>query len=102
MNRHTANIKYIEHKYRNEDKVDIEDVRAMAKHYKDKIKRLKFLLNDTKRDFDECQTKLWHNAICSQSYVNRFVHVYSEQLEALDKDALKDLEKYIEEHKAYW
>lgn len=97
-----ATIKYIEHKYRNEDKVDIEDVRAMAKHYKDKIKRLKFLLNDTKRDFNERQTKLWHNAICSQSYVNRFVHVYSEQLEALDKDALKDLEKYIEEHKAYW
>ena len=98
----TANIKYVEHKYRETQQVDIEDVRAMAKYYKDKIKRLKFLLNDTKRDFDKRHTELWRNAAYSQSYVNRFVHVYSEQLEALDKDALKDLEKYMEEHKVYW
>jgi len=98
----TANIKYVEHKYRETQQVDIEDVRAMAKYYKDKIKRLKFLLNDTKRDFDKRHTELWRNAVYSQSYVNRFVHVYSEQLEALDKDALKDLEKYMEEHKVYW
>lgn len=97
-----ANIKYIEHKYRNENRVDIEDVRAMAKHYKDKIKRLKFLLNDTKRDFDERHTKLWCNATYSQSYVNRFVHVYSEHIDAIDRDALKDLDKYMEDHKVYW
>ena len=97
-----ANIKYIEHKYRNKDQVDIEDVRAMAKYYKDKIKRLKFLINDTKRDFDERHTQLWRNAIYSQSYVNRFVHAYSEKLDAIDKDALKDLEQYMEDHKVYW
>lgn len=97
-----ATKKSIEHKYRETQQVDIEDVRTMVQDYENKIKRLKFLLNDTKRKFDKRYTDLWHNASYAQSYVNRFVHVFSEKPDAIDRDALKDLENYIETHKVYW
>jgi len=97
-----ANKKSIEHKYRETQQVDIEDVRAMITDYENKIKRLKFLLNDEKKKFYKRHQELWHNATCAVSYVNRFVHVFSEKPNAIDKDNLKDLEKYLEEHKVYW
>lgn len=74
----------------------------MVREYENKIKRLKFLLNDAKRKFDKRHTELWQNATYSQSYVNRFIHVFREQPDAITKETLEDLEKYIEDNKVYW
>lgn len=97
-----ATKKSIEHKYRETQQVDIEDVRAMVQDYENKIKRLKFLLNDTKRKFDKRYTELWHNATYSQSYVNHFVRIFRERPDTLTQEALDNLEKYLEDHKVYW
>ena len=97
-----ANKKSIEHKYRETQQVDIEDVRAMARDYENKIKRLKFLLNDEKAKFNKRHQELWHNATCAISYTNRFIHVFSKQLDKITVDSLKELEQYLEEHKVYW
>ena len=97
-----ATKKSIEHKYRETQQVDIEDVRAMVIEYENKIKRLKFLLNDAIDKFDKRYTELWQNATYSQSYVNHFVRIFRERPDTLTKEALDNLEKYLEDHKVYW
>ena len=92
-----ANKKSIERKYRETQQVDIDDVRAMAKYYENKIKRLKFLLNDTIEKKDKLYSKCWWNAECVKHYAKQIIKIYKKQLKEIPQKTFDSIDEYFKE-----
>ena len=96
-----ATKKFIEYKYKTTNEVNIDDVRTLVNMYENTIKRLKYLLNTYIQKHEAKYCRVLQNAFCMQSFINRFIHVYRQNIKALDKETLDELEQYIDEHAVY-
>ncbi len=92
-----ANKKSIERKYRETQHVDIDDVRAMAKYYENKIKRLKFLLNDTIEKKDKQYSDCWWKSWCVKNYAKQFIKIYEKQLKEIPQKTFDSIDEYFKE-----
>lgn len=92
-----ANKKSIERKYRETQQVNIDDVRAMAKYYENKIKRLKFLLNDSIEKSNKQYWKCKWNAECVKHYAKQLIRIYKKQIAEIPQKTFDGLEEYFKE-----
>ena len=76
-----VNKKYIEKKYNGKSFVEHDDVRLLVKHYENRIKRLKFLLNSYIKKSTDQYCELFWNKICNDKYAKDWANAYAKQIE---------------------
>ena len=91
------NKNYFYAKYKDKDTVDKADVIALINLYENKLKRLKFLLNNTIEKKDKQYSDCWWNAWCVKSYAKQFIKIYEKQLKEIPQETFDSLDKYLKE-----
>lgn len=84
-------------KYKDKDTVNKADVIALINLYENKLKRLKFLLNDNIEKTDERYYKCWWNAECVKDYAKQIIKIYKKQLEKIPQETFNSLDEYFKE-----
>lgn len=91
------NKRHFYSKYKDKDTVDKADVIALINLYDNKIKRLKFLLNDTIEKKDKQYSDCWWKSWCVKSYAKQFIRIYKKQLEKIPQKTFDSLDEYFKE-----
>ena len=84
-------------KYKDKDTVDKADVIALINLYENKLKRLKFLLNDTIEKKDKQYNDCWWKSWCVKSYAKQLIRIYKKQLEEIPQKTFDSLDEYFKE-----
>jgi hypothetical protein len=84
-------------KYKDTDTVDKADVIALINLYENKIKCLKFLLNDSIEKSNKRYWKCKWNAECVKHYAKQIIRIYKKQLEEIPQKTFDSLDEYFKE-----